>query len=123
MNTRIDDRIKAALSNPDTPAGADEASVFQLIGDVMLGRHRWLVALVFAFSLAFLALAILCLVRMLESADARTAVLWSTGLLWSALSIAMLKIWFWMQMDKYALVREIKRLEFQVARLAEKARN
>ncbi|MFN1836023.1 DUF6768 family protein [Balneola sp. MJW-20] len=31
------------------------------------------------------------------------------------------KLWHWMQMDKNALLREIKRLEFQVSVLSEKA--
>jgi len=30
----------------------------------------------------------------------------------------MLKMWFWMQMDKYVVLREVKRLELQVARLS-----
>lgn len=123
MNTQLDDRIKAALDRSDAPAGADEASVFQLIGDVMLGRQRWFTALVFLFSLTFFGLGIYCVVRMFQTVDARTAVLWAVGVIWCALSVAMLKIWFWMQMDKYALVREIKRLEIQVARIAEGRRS
>jgi len=30
----------------------------------------------------------------------------------------MLKLWFWMQMDKNTVIREVKRLELQVATLA-----
>jgi len=119
MNTRLDDRIKAALESPDAPAGADEASIFQLIGDVMLGRQRWLNAFSMFITLLMFGLGIFCLVRMLQTADARTAVLWAVGVIWCALAVAMLKIWFWMQLDKYALVREIKRLEVQIARLVE----
>ena len=33
---------------------------------------------------------------------------------------AMLKLWHWMQMDKNAILREMKRLEFQVSVLSEK---
>jgi hypothetical protein len=32
--------------------------------------------------------------------------------------VAILKIWFWMEMHKNAVLREVKRLELQIARLA-----
>jgi len=35
-------------------------------------------------------------------------------------AISMLKIWHWMQMDKNSILREMKRLEFQIAILSEK---
>jgi hypothetical protein len=34
------------------------------------------------------------------------------------LGVAMLKMYFWMEMNKNMLLREVKRLELQVARLA-----
>jgi hypothetical protein len=44
--------------------------------------------------------------------------LWSAGALWAALAVAMLKMYFWMEMNKNVMLREMKRLELQVARLA-----
>ena len=35
-------------------------------------------------------------------------------------SVAMLKLWHWMQMDKNSILREMKRIEFQIAVLSEK---
>lgn len=36
----------------------------------------------------------------------------------AAVAVAMLKIWSWMEMHKNQVLREVKRLELQVARLA-----
>jgi uncharacterized membrane protein YciS (DUF1049 family) len=43
---------------------------------------------------------------------------WSTGFLFCCLGTMMMKLWWWAQMDKNSLTREIKRLELQIARLA-----
>lgn len=37
-----------------------------------------------------------------------------------AMAVGVLKIWFWMQMDKVSLLREIKRMELQIARLTQR---
>ncbi len=35
-------------------------------------------------------------------------------------AVTMLKLWHWMQMDKNSILREMKRIEFQIAVLSEK---
>jgi hypothetical protein len=43
---------------------------------------------------------------------------WATCFLWFALWVAMLKMWFWLEMQRFFVTREIKRLELQVANLS-----
>ena len=38
----------------------------------------------------------------------------------SMAAVSMLKLWAWMEIEKNCTVREIKRLELQVARLAQR---
>ena len=45
---------------------------------------------------------------------------WGVGTLMFLLSLSMLKIYAWMQMDKNAVLREMKRLELQVMSLSGK---
>ncbi|HBS28054.1 MAG TPA: hypothetical protein DEB06_01075 [Phycisphaerales bacterium] len=120
MNTPLDDRIRQALDRPADPLnpGADEASVFQLLGDTVRGRQRWVALFAGVVTFAFVAVSVLCAVRVYHAADTRGAILWAAGLNFSLLAVAMLKMWFWLQMDKYALLREIKRLELHIARLS-----
>ena len=35
----------------------------------------------------------------------------------------MLKIWYWMEMNRHTLTREIKRVELQIAELVHKVEN
>lgn len=123
MNT-VDDRIREALGNSD-PADSPtttEASMFQLIGDVARSKQRWLSAWAFLLSFVIFGLSIFALVRMFQAPDVREMILWGAGFMWGSLAVAMLKVWFWMQLDKYSVIREVKRLEAQVARLAEQSR-
>ena len=43
---------------------------------------------------------------------------WSLGCMLSLGALAAMKIWYWMELQKNAITREIKRLEIHVARLA-----
>ena len=118
----VDDRIREALGDTNTPESptASEASLFQLIGDVVTSRQRWMSAWAFLLSVVIFGLSIFALVRMFQAPDVREMILWAAGFMWGSMAVAMLKIWFWMQLDKYSVLREVKRLEAQVARMAEK---
>lgn len=50
----------------------------------------------------------------------REIILYGGGFFIAFITVSMLKLWHWMQMDKNSIIREIKRLEFQVAILTEK---
>ena len=45
---------------------------------------------------------------------------WAGGTLIFLIGVSMLKIFAWMQMDKKALMRELKRLEIQISSLSSK---
>ncbi len=120
MNMSIDERIKEALGYDDANSrGSDEATALQLIGDTIRGRYRTLAWLAALFTFAMFGLTVFAAVRMFQASDVRETVLWAVGAMWGAMGVGLLKMWFWMQMDRYSLVREIKRLEVQIARLAE----
>jgi len=122
MNSAIDDKIREALgqSDPAESPTTTEASIFQLIGDVARSRQRWLSAWAMLVSLIIFGLTVFAAVRMFQAPDVRETLLWAVGALVGMLAVSMLKIYFWMQLDKYSVLRELKRLEAQVARLAEK---
>ena len=48
---------------------------------------------------------------------------WGLGGIVFLIGVSMLKLFAWMQMDKNALLREIKRLEIQVSSLSQKCLN
>lgn len=121
MNSPFDDKIREALGrgDPTESPTSSEANMFQLIGDVVRSKHRWLSAWAFVLSFIIFGLTVFAVVQMFQASDLRQTIFWAVGALWGSLAVAMLKIWFWMQLDKYSVLREVKRLEAQIARLAE----
>ena len=47
---------------------------------------------------------------------------WGAAAAFAFAGLALVKIWFWLELEKNAVVREIKRLEVQVASLAAQLR-
>lgn len=118
--TSLDQAIRQALSAEDAEFLARferETPLNEALGTF---RGRWGALNVFAAIITFALFGVLiyCVVNMLGAAEARDAVLWSVGAVVTMLGVAMLKMYFWMEMNKNVVLREVKRLELQVARLA-----
>lgn len=118
----VDDRIRRALRAEDDELlkDLDEPGVFARMLTAMRRAPRWTTIYVFTMSIVLTAAAVWCAVRFFGASEVREIVGWATGFLGALLMVAAMKIWFWMQMEKYVLLREMKRLELRVARLAER---
>ncbi|WP_339862625.1 DUF6768 family protein [Paremcibacter congregatus] len=55
----------------------------------------------------------------LSAADIRTLVFWGVSAVLCGLVIVGTELWFWMEMNRNSLLREVKRLELQVSLLRE----
>lgn len=119
-NEEIDRLIREAL-------GKDEAELLDELGEqslpemmtgVFQGRRRMLMVGTTAVIMLFFALSILCAVQLLTTGSPREMLLWGTGLFVSWSSMIGFKTVSWMEMNRNALAREVKRLELQVAQLA-----
>ena len=99
---------------------AEEQSLFGNMADTFRGKRRWLVVMVWFW--AFVA-AVLMFVGafMFFKAEAESAKMaWGLGTLFGMMMNGMLKMWYWMEMNRASILREIKRVELQIARLAER---
>jgi len=117
----LDRRIEEALRGEDAellPAQAEEPSMLEIILETFRGRHRWLTFLGFFYTLVFMVLFVVSAIRFFRAEDTRGLLLWASASLICLICVALFKIWFWMELNKNAVTREIKRLELQVARLA-----
>lgn len=121
-NDPVDDSIRAALraEQADLLRDLEEPGIFSRIATAMRLGPRWVTAYVFTASIALMAVGIWCGIRLFAATEVRELVLFATGLLAILMAILAMKVWFWMQMEKYVLLREVKRLELQVARLVER---
>ena len=115
----IDELIKETLSEEDSRwfDEWDEQSLTEMVVDSFRGKSRWLVIIVYVAMLAFLILMLITAVQFFRADTTREMIACATGFLFANLAVAMLKTWYWMELNKNAVTREIKRLELQFARL------
>lgn len=119
--TNIDRAIREALSKEDAEFLARFEANSTPVGEVLdTFRGQWGAMNIFAAAITFgmFAAFVYCAWNAFTLSDVRDVVIWTGGALLAALSVAMLKMYFWMEMNKNVVLREVKRLELQVARLA-----
>lgn len=119
--TDLDKAIRQTISDGDTELtqrfGADPSLPKQFL-DTFQGPFG-------AFNIIGLIAAIgatvggaFCIWRFATATDVPAMLIWG-ALAGAALSaVSLLKIWFWMELHRQSIMREIKRLELQIARLA-----
>ena len=118
--TEFDDKISQALraESDNVWKDVEEQGLFEQALGVMRGKHKFLTVVANAVMALFFAITIYSAIRFFGAETTRTQIAWSVGFLTSNMIVAMMKLWFWMQMDKNTVIREVKRLELQVATLA-----
>ncbi len=116
----FDNKIKAALhaESDNVWKEVEEQNLFEQALGVMRGKMRFIAMMCYVYMFVFMGLMIWMGFRFFDAASTQAQIAWAVGVLFSAMAVAMLKIWFYMQMDKNTIIREIKRLELQVATLA-----
>ncbi|OQW60677.1 MAG: hypothetical protein A4S17_10365 [Proteobacteria bacterium HN_bin10] len=118
--TNLDHAIREALSKEDAEF-LDRFEKTTPIGEVMdTFRGRWALLNAFAAIITFAAFGffVYAMLQIMNTDDLRMTVLWAAAAVTSAFFVGLLKIWFWMEMHRNQVLREVKRLELQVARLA-----
>ena len=117
---KLDDAIRQALSREDAALlegfGADQPLHSQLM-ETFRGKLAWMNMVGWIAGLVLAAAMFYCIWQFLNTPEIRDMLMWSGGAALAAAGLVLIKIWFWMEMQKNAVVREIKRLELQVARL------
>jgi len=117
----IDDKIREALLREDAELlehTRQESPLHEVLIETFRGKRRWLNAMALAWTLVAVALAVFAGYRFFQADDTHAMIAWATAFLWLSLCIAMLKIWFWMEMQRLPITREIKRLELKIAELS-----
>ena len=119
--TNLDQAIRQALSAEDAEFLAKfekEAPLHEQVFGAFTGPFGGLNVLGVIFTFAMFGAFCFCVWQFFNVSETRDLIFWSAAALWSAVAVGMLKIWFWMEMHKNQMLREVKRLELQVARLA-----
>ncbi len=119
----LDSKIHAALKTdfpPEFELEFDEQSLFAQAMQIFRGRNRWINSIMVVCSLAVIGLSSYASFRFYWAVEVKELIAWSVAFMVGLLSVSIMKIWAWLEMEKYSTIREIKRLELQVVTLREK---
>ncbi len=122
MTDDLDRKIQQALSADDAELFGEggEMGLFEMMLGSFKGRLRGWMIYAMVMTLIFTVVMFFCIWKAYFADDTDTRLLWLFGVMFSGAATAMLKMWWFMQMDKHNILREIKRVELQIATLAKR---
>ena len=120
---KVDQLIREALSDEEARLIDEmeaEQSILQDFIDLYRGRYRWILALWTVATIGLLIIVVYGVIHFFQATEIRSMIIWGGVAYFSMTAILGIKIWSWMEINKNSLMREIKRLELQIAYLAGK---
>ncbi len=118
----IDQIIKDTLTQEEAKFydELEEQNLLNQLGSLFKTKMGWLIVVMNIVNLVVFALSIYCVVQFLNTEHTNELIKWGAGFFTCWTTMAMIKLFVWMQMDKNTLLREMKRLELQIAALSGK---
>ncbi|HEX9564548.1 MAG TPA: DUF6768 family protein [Gemmatimonadaceae bacterium] len=113
--------IRAALEQEEseTPRDLEDPSMAELLTETFRGRHRRVAMGGAALNLLLFVAAVSSAIQFFRAPDVREMLLWSGATFLCFGLVLAIKVWYWLEMVRLAITRDVKRLELQVSRLAE----
>jgi len=121
----IDELIKETLNQEEAKFydELEEQNLIGKLGEVYKGKMGWLAIIMNVVHLVIFGLLIYCIVQFFGTNETNELIKWASAGFLCMIVMGMLKLYIWMQMDKNDILREMKRLELQVATLFSKLEN
>lgn len=120
--TNINEKILQAMQDEheDYQSLEEKSTVLGLIAQSFKGTFRYTFVFVVLMQLTFAGLVVFCGYHLLHAADAASKVDWLAGVMVSAIAFGIARLWFFMELNRLSVLREIKRVEMQIALLSAK---
>lgn len=120
--TNINDKILQAMQDEqgDYQSLEEKSTVLGLIAQSFKGTFRYTFIFVVLMQLAFAGLAVFCGYHLLQAVEASSKVDWLAGVILAAIAFGIARLWFFMELNRLSVLREIKRVEMQIALLSAK---
>ena len=117
---QIDSIIKEALTAEEALFydELDEQGLIGKLEQVYKGKLGWLAVIMNVITVLFVGCFVYSLIQFLGADSQKDLIVWASAGFLSMMATALLKLYFWMQMDKNDLKRELKRIELQIAALS-----
>jgi len=122
---KIDELIKETLNQEEAKFydELEEQNLIGKLGEVYRGKMGWLAIIMNVVHLVLFGLLIYFIVRFFGTNETNELIKWASAGFLCMIAMGMLKLYIWMQMDKNDIIREMKRLELQLATLFSKLDN
>ena len=121
----VDRAIRQSLSAEDAEL-FDRLSLDQSLRQQVLatfeGQLRWMNVAGWIAGFVLFGVAAVMAWRFVQASSTQEMLRWGGGSALAFAGLGLVKVWFWMEMQKNAIMREVKRLELQVASLAAQVR-
>lgn len=119
----LDDEIKKAF---DDGGGAglvewDDPSLMEMVRDSFRGQMRVWMFLTMFMSVVLFGVSVWTIFGFMAAETTRGMIGWALGFYFCTQAVGMIKMYHWMTMYRNSILREIKRVEYRVAKLAERA--
>lgn len=98
----------------------EEEGIVGMWKEVYTGKHGWIAILMSIVHTIIVGIAVYCGIKLFTVPEVTEILRYGTILFIALAFGSMIKLWHWLQMDKNSILREMKRIEFQVAVLMEK---
>ena len=121
--TSIDEKIKQALSEEyqDLIAENDkiDANPFRQMGVGFNSKMRWMYIIVMFFTSLFAIMTFYSIYQFYYETEIKSLIGWGVSIIVFALLTQVSKMWYWSELGRNRVIREIKLLELQIASLVE----
>ncbi|AXG72111.1 hypothetical protein KORDIASMS9_04374 [Kordia sp. SMS9] len=118
----IDSLIKETLTEEEAKFydELDEQGLIGSVKSIFQGKLGWLAFIMNIINLGVFGFLIYCFTQFFSVTETNELLKWGLGIVICISFMSMIKLYSWMQMDKRAILREMKRLELQVSSLSSK---
>ena len=115
----LDRAIRQSLSAEDAELlERVDPSLRQQVLATFEGQLRWLNVAGWIAGFVLFGVASLMAWRFIDAPTLEEMLRWGAAAALGFAGVALIKVWFWMELQKNTIMREVKRLEVQVASLA-----
>lgn len=113
----IDKLIKETLTKEESKfyEGLEEQGLFGMVKGLFKGKLKWVIVLMITVNFIIIGAFIYTAIQFFEATTTFELIKWAVAGFMCMMMVSMLKLFSWMQMNKNALMREIKRLELLIS--------
>jgi len=122
-NGPIDDTLRSVLTEDDRrllDEMPDYTNVFTLMAGSLRSRMRPFVILGVVLGTIVTAFCVYAIIRVFGAETTRGQILWSLAATGSFIWVGLSKVWMWLQLERQAVLMELKRTELRVLEAIER---